>query len=160
MKQTLIIITLISVSFFCKKKVNYPDNTDYPARLISTQYQVVTSPKVYTKSGEITDEATIANYINASTTNYFYMNSNATITAPNDTITYISRDSVVFSTDNWGTRIAKPNGQYIYFYMSDTLMGYKRMNNVLNNIAENIGIVKPYYKDACPPLIAVIALLN
>ena len=105
---------------------------------------------MYTKFGEIIDKAIIAKYVATSTENYFYLNTDTIIKTPQDTITFKSGDTVLFSSNAiWGTRIAVQKGQYTYFYMTDTLLGYKPMPNPLNYIGSEIGTFKPYVKDAC-----------
>jgi hypothetical protein len=144
MKKIIIAITFIATVFSCKK------SEQYSSMLVSSKYQVTSYPKMYTKFGEVTDKAIIAKYVTTSTDDYFYFNADTIITIPQDTIAYKSGDTVVFSSNTiWGTRIAIQNGQYTYFYMTDTLVGYKSIQNPLDIIASNIGTFKPYYKDAC-----------
>jgi hypothetical protein len=144
MKKIVIAIAFIAIVFSCKK------NEQYHPMLVSSKYQVTTYPKMYTKFGELTDKAIIAKYVTTSTDNYFYLNADTIITIPPDTVTYKTGDTVVFSSNTiWGTRLAIQNGQYTYFYMIDTLIGYKTIENPLDNIASKIGTFKPYYRDAC-----------
>lgn len=148
MRKSLITVALIVVVFSCKKNDVL---LTYPARLSLTRHQVLTHPKVYTKYGEITDKSVIENYINTGTSGYFYDNIDTVIVPSHDTITYKSSDTVLIALPGaFGIRVVKRNGQYIYLYLTDTLLAYKAMDNVLNNIANNIGVFKPYYRDGCP----------
>jgi hypothetical protein len=145
MKKMIIAIACIVSIFSCKK------TAQYASVLVSSKYQVTNYPKVYTRFGEITDKAIIAKYVTASPGNYFYLNADTVITTPSDTITYKSGDTVLFSSNAmWGTRIAVQKGQYTYFYMTDTLLGYKTIESPLDGVASNIVTFKPYYRDGCP----------
>lgn len=149
MKKSLLIITIILVLFSCNKGDGF---LRYPVQLISTEYQSISYPKVYTKYGEITDRTIIEGYIKAWSGQYFYFNTDTVITYPPDAITFKTSDTAIFSSQpgDWGKRVVKKNGGYFYFYMKDTLQGFKRMDNLLNIITSKIGTVKPYYKDSCP----------
>jgi hypothetical protein len=146
MTKAVIYIVFMVALFSCKK------NNDYPIQLISSKHQILSYPKVYTTYGEITNKTISENYIKAWSGEYFYFNIDTTITFTADTITFKKSDTVIFPHQpiDWGKRVVKRNGDYLYFYMVDTLMGYKRADNVLNGIASNIGMVKPFYKDSCP----------
>lgn len=145
MKPFLLSITLTFTLFSCKKN---DSPASYPITLIANQYQVIGYPKLYTKSGEITDKAIIFRHLNIPN-NFFYFTSDSIITTPNDSIIYRSKDSVTFSRINTDKeRIVKPLDGYTYFYMPDTVVSNKRLG-VKNEITENIGIFKPYYQEAC-----------
>lgn len=148
-RKSFIPIILIVVVFSCKKSDELL--LQYPEKLSLTSHQVLTFPKVYTKYGEITDKTVIENYINTGTPGYFYDNIDTVIVPSADTITYKTRDTVLIALPGvFGIRVVKQSGQYIYLYLTDTLLAYKAMDNVLNNIVNNIGVFKPYYRDGCP----------
>lgn len=146
MRSFFVSLVIAAVFISCRK------NEIFPNRLISTSYQVTSSPKVYTRQGEITDPAVIENYIKAWSGNYFFFNRDTAIHYPPDTLVFKTRDTLIFPgyPGPWGKRVVKPGGAYLFFYLPDTLLGYKRMDNVLNTIAANIGVAKPFYQDACP----------
>lgn len=149
MRKSFTVIALIAVVASCKKSDGL---LQYPVKLVLTSHQVLTHPRVYTKYGEIIDKTAIENYINTGTAGYFYHNIDTVIVPSHDTITYKASDTVLISLAGvFGTRVVKKKEQYIYLYFTDTLLEYKNMDNILNNIANNIGIFKPYYRDGCPP---------
>lgn len=144
MKKILIAFACLAILFSCKK------NEQYISKLISSNNQVTTYPRLFTKFGEITNRAEIEKFVNTSTDDYFYLGTNSIITTPPDTITYKGGDTVEFTLNTrWKTRITSRSGEYIYFYMTDTLLGFKTLPNTLDEIATKIAIFKPYLKDAC-----------
>ncbi|MGZ5189420.1 MAG: hypothetical protein ACXWCZ_00290 [Flavisolibacter sp.] len=144
MKSFFISLGIIAIFISCRKD-------DYSAHLISTKYEITSSPKVYTKHGQITDKTVIENYIKGWSSNYFFFNIDTSINYRPDTLVFKTRDTLIFPylQDIWAKRLVKAGGGYLFYYMTDTLLGHKRMDNVLNSIVANIGILKPFYKDAC-----------
>lgn len=144
MAQKALFMSLIVVLISCTK------NEDYQSTLVATDYQILAYPKLYTRSGEVTDRSIVDNYIKTARPGYFYMNGDTVITVPADTITFEKADTAYFKPHHsYGKRIVKRNGPYLYFYMVDTLVGYRTAENVLSNITNNIGIVKPYRRSIC-----------
>ena len=145
MKSFFFCLVIIAICISCRK------DEDFSARLISTKYEITSSPKVYTKNGLVTDKTVVENYLKGWAGNYFFLNVDTTVNYPPDTLVYKSRDTLIFPPSGiWGKRVVKPGNGYLFFYMTDTLQGYKRMDNVLNSIVSKIGIVKPFYKESCP----------
>jgi hypothetical protein len=150
MKKSLTAIAFLSILISCKKE----DQQQYPFMLISSRYQVTSYPKVYTRLGEITNRAVADAYLRlpSRNQNHFYFTADTTISIVfSDTITYLSRDTVLFPhlPREWGTRIPKQQGELIYFYMTDTLPGFKIAENPLSAIEKEISIFKPYKLDIC-----------
>jgi hypothetical protein len=144
----LLFISFVVIAIF----VSCSKDNNFPAQLVSVKYQVTSSPKVYTRQGEVTGKTVVESYISSWAGNYFFFNTDTVISYPSDTILFKTRDTLIIPhlQGLWGKRVVKANGGYLYFYLSDTLVGNKRTDNVLNNIAANIGISKPFYMDACP----------
>lgn len=146
MRLLLIGLILTAIFISCRK------NGSYPAQLISTKFEITSLPRVYSRQGEVTDKLVAENYVKAWAGNYFFFKADTTINTPADTIRFETKDTLVFPhlQGLWGKRVVKSNGQYLLFCLPDTLAWYKRIDNVLYSIADNIGIVKPFHKDACP----------
>lgn len=141
--STVVVLFILPIS--CKK------NSTYPAQLVATKYELTSLPKVYCKYGEVTNKSIVENYINSWVGNYFSFNLDTVIWVRPDTILFETRDRAVFAGGSfWDRRIVKSTGQYLFFYMTDTLTGFKRPDNVLYPITDKIGIVKPFRIDACP----------
>ena len=150
MKQLLFSILIILILFSCKKS-----NSDLlkPSYVVSNYYQVLTYPKLYTNTGEITDRTIIEHYLNdlgLIRIHYFYLQADTIIKAQPDTINFRSGDTVIFSQPGlFGKRIVKQNGLYKYFYMTDTLIENSRYPGDLDYIDGNIGVFKPYHENFC-----------
>ena len=145
MKLHLTVVALFTILISCKK------NGAYPAQLVATKYELTSLPKVYCKFGEVTDKSIVENYVKSWAGSYFSFNIDTTIQFPPDTIVFEERDRVVFPAGSLvDKRVVRSIGQYLFFYMSDTITLLKRPDNVLYAITDKIGIVKPFRKDACP----------
>jgi hypothetical protein len=144
-KKLLTAIAFLSLLISCTKE----HQQQYPFMLISSRYQVTGYPKVYTRLGEITNRAVADAYLQQPNGNYFYLTADTTINIASDTITYLSSDTVLFPhlPREWGTRIPKEQGELIYFYMTDTLPGFKTTESRLSAIEKEISIFKPYKSD-------------
>jgi hypothetical protein len=148
MKKIYFLFFLI-ISFGCEKEV--PEIFSYPSILISREYKIMTEVKLFTKRGQINDKTVIGNYLNKVAPGIFYQNKDAfvPINKP-DTLNYYSTDTVLFSIPGiWGKRVAKQEGSYLFFYMPDTLIGFKSLqqDSEFKSIINGIGIYKPYYND-------------
>ena len=149
MKLSLLIILLILTLSTCTKN----DDFGFTSYLTSTKVKVTSYPRVFTKAGEITNKTVIDIYINNWSGNIFFLTSDTILTVPRDTIAFKSKDTILFPTLGylWGKRVIKQNGNYLFLYMTDTFPIATRFPNVLNNIADNIGIAKPYYGNCNSP---------
>jgi hypothetical protein len=155
MKTKGLIITfgLLLILISCEKEaINYA----FPITLISTEYQVTSELKLFTKSGQITDKLIIDNYLALDSQRYFYSCLDTVLILDHyDTLIYLYQDTVLFSEPGlWGKRIPKKEGAYIYFYLTDTLIGYKTIfqNSELKDIFNQIGLHKPFYEDFGPSI--------
>ncbi|HEY6504493.1 MAG TPA: hypothetical protein VIZ28_11010 [Chitinophagaceae bacterium] len=149
MKLSLTLILFILLLAACTKK----DGIAFTSYLTSTKFKITSYPRVFTQSGEITDKTIIDNYVNNWSGNIFFLTGDTTLTGPGDTILFTAKDTILIPSlgDLWGKRVIKQNGNYLFLYMTDTLSIATRFPNVLNNIADNIGIAKPYYGNCNPP---------
>ncbi len=152
MRKIFFVFGLVSILIGCEKdEINY----DFPITLISTEYRITSEMKLFTKTGQIMDNLIIDKYLASDSLGYFYsrIDTNLQLGAP-DTIIYEYQDTVLFSEPGlWGKRIPKNNGSYIYFYLTDTLIGFKftmQQNSEFKDIISQIGIHKPYYEDFGP----------
>ncbi len=151
MRRVFLVFGLLTLLFGCKK-----DEIDYnfPIVLISTEYKITSELKLYTKSGQITDDLVISNYLASDTFGMFYSRIDTTLEIIYaDTVIYEYHDTVLFSDPGlWGKRIPENTGDYIFFYLTDTLIGFKSTheNSALQNVINQIGIHKPYYGDYPP----------
>jgi hypothetical protein len=151
MRKIISVFGLLTIIFGCEKdEINY----NFPITLISTEYKIISELKLFTKTGQIMDNLIIDKYLASNRLGYFYsrIDTNLQLGAP-DTIIYEYQDTVLFSEPGlWGKRIPKNNGNYIYFYLTDTLIGNKTMQqeSELKDIINQIGIQKPYFEDYGP----------
>jgi hypothetical protein len=151
--RPIVYCLLLSIAFFaCKKNKPTPieGTITYPVKLVSTTYQLLSTPQLFTKDGEIKDAVLLASHINRNFEVKLYSDLKVKPVFK-DTITYLSKDTVQFSWSGiWGKRIPKKVGDYTYFYTVDTLRTIGDMNQgTLAEVFNNLGIQKPYHTNAC-----------
>lgn len=148
MKKLFYLCLLVTV-FGCEKETN--DIINYPSILVANEYQVLSDVKLFTRKGQITDNTVINSYLAKDTSGIFYQNKTSYFSKPKtDTLLYQTRDTVIFSLPGeWGKRLPKQVGDYIYFCMPDTLIGFKTLQQEgpFNEIIRQIGLFKPYYEE-------------
>jgi hypothetical protein len=148
MKNSILLVGFLLAVSSCSK-----DTYDYPVRLISRDCIIVSEVALFTTDGQISDTAVINNYIRKNNLVFYSKTGTHAPLIRVDTIEYESKDAVQFLGQGfWGKRVPKQVGAYIYFYMQDTIAGYKTIfqTSVFKDIVNNIGIWKPYYKDLPP----------
>ncbi len=121
----------------------------YPATLVAREYKIVSQVQVFTNQGPITDASVISNYLKKDTTGFFYPVKDAYVPLKyQDTIVYQSKDTVLFNLPgDWGKRIVKRKGAYLYLYLPDTLIGYNSQMQDFKNVVNNLGVQKPYRQE-------------
>ena len=148
-KNSIFFLGLMFLATGCEKEET---KYDYPIKLFSTNFTITSGLKIYTKHGQVTDRSIISKYLAFDNNQYFYSNTDTIIQTNNaDTIIFEHRDTVIFSEQGlWGKRVTKQEGRYMYFYLTDTLIGFKGQDSDLSELINQIGIYKPFYEDIEP----------
>ncbi len=130
----------------------------YIGLLTNKTAKIVTPPKIYTKNGEITDQAIVNSYLNRLPTimgtRQFITKMDTVINWPSsDSIKFITADTVVMTKYGWGwnKRVVNPIGNYLYLNMLDTAEIYEPnyISSSFDIITKEICIYKPYIKANC-----------
>ena len=149
--RPILFLIIIAVCFLACRKSDM--QSGYTGLYISKQYKILSSPKMYTKNGEVADRASINQYLNALPAGSvpFFRNIDTVIYPGNDSIRFTTPDSAAIKGfSRWDKRVVKPQGDYVYLYPLDTLRSLANSNtSPFDEAVSKIGIYKPYYKLTC-----------
>lgn len=147
MKRSSYLLIAIACIVACGKS-DVPSS--YVGLHISKQLKVTAAPKMYTRNGEVTDKMVVNQYLDKIQSGgiYFIRNIDTVLPAGNDTVRFLSTDTATIKRAAlWEKRVVKPQGDYLYLHMLDTIRSFGNSNTTpFDEVVQKIGIYQPYYK--------------